>query len=112
MFWFCEFPEYLQIFPEGTPRCDVVPPVFKARWLPWAPQQIIFLVSPAGKEAPSLLGFGCHISLMLTPSQIRRFRLSPTGKSTRHESRRMLNHRRSGRFFAFAEFIQRFLEML
>lgn len=72
-FVFVNFPEYLQIFPEGTLRCDVVPPVFKARLLPWAPQQIIFLVSPAGKETPSLLGFGCHISLMLTPLQIRHF---------------------------------------
>lgn len=89
MFCFCEFLEYLQIFPEGTPRCDVAPPVFKARSLPWAPQQIVFLVSPAGKETPSLLGFGCHILPMLTPSQIRHLRLSPTGRSTRNESRQI-----------------------
>lgn len=61
MFCFCAFPEYLQIFPEGTLLCDVAPPVFKAQALPRAPRQIIFLVSPAGKQTPSLLGFGCHI---------------------------------------------------
>lgn len=63
MFCFCAFPEYLQIFPEGTLQCDVAPPVFKAQSFPGAPQQIIFLVPPAGKETPSLLGFGCHITL-------------------------------------------------
>jgi len=61
MFCFCAFPEYLQIFPEGMLQCDVAPPVLKAQAFPGAPQQIIFLVSPAGKETPSLLGFGCHI---------------------------------------------------
>lgn len=63
MFCFCAFPEYLQIFPEGTLQRDVAPPVFKAQLIPRAPQQIIFLVSPAGKKTPSLLGFGCHIIL-------------------------------------------------
>ncbi|TNN81861.1 hypothetical protein EYF80_007990 [Liparis tanakae] len=47
MFCFRAFPEYLQIFPEGTLQCDVAPPVFKAQSFPGAPQQIIFLVSPA-----------------------------------------------------------------
>ncbi|KAK7901588.1 hypothetical protein WMY93_018357 [Mugilogobius chulae] len=42
---------------------DVAPPVFKALLLPGVPQQIIPRVLPAGKEAQSLLGFGCHISL-------------------------------------------------
>lgn len=32
-FVFGAFPERLQIFPEGTLRCDVAPPVFKARRL-------------------------------------------------------------------------------
>lgn len=61
VFCFSAFPEYLQIFPEGTLLRDVAPPVFKAQAFPGAPRQIIFLVSPAGKETPSLLGFGCHI---------------------------------------------------
>lgn len=60
-FVFMHFSEYLRIFPEGTLLCDVAPPVFKAQVLPGAPQQIIFLVPPAGKEAQSLLGLGCHI---------------------------------------------------
>lgn len=63
MLCFREFPEYLQIFPVGTLQRDVAPPVFKAQLFPGAPQQIIFLVPPAGNETPSLLGFGCHIIL-------------------------------------------------
>ncbi len=79
MFCFCAFPEYLQIFPEGTLQRSVAPPVFKAHLFPGAPQQIIFLVSPAGKETLSLLGFGCHIM----PKDARAnstFPSVPTGK--------------------------------
>ena len=60
MFCFRVFPQYLQIFPEGMLWCGVAPPVFKAKTFPWVPQQIDCSVPPAGKEAPSLLGFGCH----------------------------------------------------
>lgn len=79
MFCFCAFPEYLQIFPEGMLQCDVAPPVFKAQSFPGAPQQIIFLVSPAGKETPSLLGFGCHITLKDARANST-FPSVPTGK--------------------------------
>lgn len=79
MFCFCAFPEYLQIFPEGTLQCDVAPPVFKAQSFPGAPQQIIFLVPPAGKETPSLLGFGCHIMLKDARANST-FPSVPTGK--------------------------------
>lgn len=79
MFCFCAFPEYLQIFPEGMLQCDVAPPVFKAQSFPRAPQQIIFLVSPAGKETQSLLGFGCHIMLKDARANST-FPYVPTGK--------------------------------
>lgn len=79
MFCFCAFPEYLQIFPEGMLQCNVAPPVFKAQSFPGAPQQIIFLVSPAGKETPSLLGLGCHIILKDARANST-FPSVPTGK--------------------------------
>lgn len=79
MFCFCAFPEYLQIFPEGTLQCDVAPPVFKAQLLPGAPQQIVFSVSPAGKETLSLQGFGCHIMLKDARANST-FPSVPTGK--------------------------------
>lgn len=60
-------------------QCDVAPPVFKAQSFPGAPQQIIFLVSPAGKETPSLLGFGCHITLKDARANST-FPSVPTGK--------------------------------
>lgn len=62
-FVFVHFLNIYKIFPKGTLRRDVAPPVFKAHSVPGAPQQIIFLVSPEGKKTPSLLGFGCHIKL-------------------------------------------------
>lgn len=78
---FFVIPEYLQIVPEGSLQCDVVPPVFKAHCFPWVPRQIVFLASPAGKETLSLLGFGCHITLKDARANST-FLCVPTGKVT------------------------------